>query len=329
MPKSTIALSSWLDNSLKLSRCMFRAPSVTVNQACNYKLYAKPFSTKPCTTVKGTSMILIVASNKDIASLNIKQQILNNYPFQKTTESFQQNPTYTANVNGKDVTLATLSEESVKAQSLPENFPNAELIIFISRHSSQSGMPTLSVHTPGNLGNAELGGLPQNVSIAPASAMQTALKALMQQKEELNLNYEVSYECTHHGPSLNKPTMFVELGSSPPQWNDLPAAEAVAHAAMTAVSNFSTQAGSAVLGIGGTHYNQKFTRMALAGEAVFGHMIPKYTIGNIDSEMLAQCVKKTLEKVSLALLDWKGIKSEDKPNLLSALETAGVALKKV
>ncbi len=129
-------------------------------------------------------MILIVASNKDIASLNIKQQILNHYPFRKTAETFQQNAVYAADVNGKLVTLATLNEESVKAQTLPRDFPNAELIIFISRHSSQSGMPTLSVHTPGNLGNAELGGLPRNVSIAPASAMQTALKALMQQKED-------------------------------------------------------------------------------------------------------------------------------------------------
>jgi D-aminoacyl-tRNA deacylase len=308
---------------------MFRAPSVTVNQACNYKLYAKPFSTKPCTTIKGTGMILIVASNKDIASLNIKQQILNHYPFRETTQTFQQSPSYTTQVNGKEVTMATLNEESVKAQSLPQDFPNAELIIFISRHSSQSGMPTLSVHTPGNLGNAELGGLPRNVSIAPASAMQTALKALMHQKEELSLNYEVSYECTHHGPSLNKPTMFVELGSSPPQWNDLPAAEAVAHAAMTTVTDFSTQAGSAVLGIGGTHYNQKFTRMALAGEAVFGHMIPKYAIGALDSGMLAQCVAKTLEPVSMVLLDWKGIKSEDKPGLLAAIQSVGLPYMKV
>jgi D-aminoacyl-tRNA deacylase len=308
---------------------MFSAPSVTVNQACNYKLYAKPFSTKPCTTVKGAGMILIVASNKDIASLNIKQQILDHYPFRKTAETFQRSPAYTADVKGKEVTMATLNEESVKAQTLPRDFPNAELIIFISRHSSQSGMPTLSVHTPGNLGNAELGGLPQSVSIAPASAMQTALKTLMRQKEELNLNYEVSYECTHHGPSLNKPTMFVELGSSPPQWNDLRAAEAVANAAISAIATFSTRTSSAVLGIGGTHYNQKFTRMALAGEAVFGHMISKYALCNVDSAMLRQCVEKTLEPVSLAFLDWKGIKSEDKPNLLTALENVELPYKKV
>jgi hypothetical protein len=33
--------------------------------------------------------------------------------------------------------------------------------------------------------------------------------------------------------------------------------------------------------------------------------------------------------VPLAILDWKGIKSEDKPNLLYALETAGLPFKKV
>ena len=274
-------------------------------------------------------MILIVASDKDTASLNIKQQILNHYPFNKTAETFQQTPLYTADLNGKNITLATLSEESVKAQNLPDNFPNADLIVFISRHSSANGKPTLSVHTPGNLGNAELGGLPRTISVSPATAMRDALKALLHYKEELSLDYEVSYECTHHGPSLNVPAMFVELGSSPAQWSDSKAAMAVANSAMSAIVNFSKSANSVALGIGGTHYNQKFTRMALAGEAVFGHMIPKYAVSIIDSEILSQCIEKTLEKVSLAILDWKGIRSQDKPKLLSALQDVGLPFKKV
>ena len=77
-------------------------------------------------------MILLVASNNDVASLNIKQQILKNYPFTKSSQTFQENPLYTADINGKNVTLATLSEESVKAQNLPDNFPNATLIVFIA-----------------------------------------------------------------------------------------------------------------------------------------------------------------------------------------------------
>ncbi|MCJ7793542.1 D-aminoacyl-tRNA deacylase, partial [Candidatus Bathyarchaeota archaeon] len=250
-------------------------------------------------------------------------------PFNKTAEDFQQTPLYTADLNGKNVTLATLSEESVKAQNLPDNFPNADLIVFISRHSSASGKPTLSVHAPGNLGNAELGGLPRTISVSPATAMRDALKALLHYKEQLQLDYEVSYECTHHGPSLNVSAMFVELGSSETQWSDSKAAMAVANSAVSAIVNFSKSANSVALGIGGTHYNQKFTRMALAGEAVFGHMIPKYAVSIIDSEILSQCIEKTLEKVSLAILDWKGIRSQDKPKLLSALQDVGLPFKKV
>jgi D-tyrosyl-tRNA(Tyr) deacylase len=58
-------------------------------------------------------------------------------------------------------------------------------------------------------------------------------------------------------------------------------------------------------------------------------MIPKYAVHLVDSEMLSQSREKTLEKVPIAILDWKGIKSEDKPNLLNALETAGLPFKKL
>ncbi len=274
-------------------------------------------------------MILLVASNKDIASLNIKEQILKNYIFQKSSKLFDENPTYTADVNEKKVTLITINDESVKAQDLTTKFPSAKLIVFISRHSSQSAKPTLSVHVPGNFSGAELGGLPKSLSVAPAVAMQTALKALLHYREQLRFSYEVSYECTHHGPSLNVPAMFVELGSSPAQWSDCMAAEAVAHSAMTAIATFQESANSAVLGIGGPHYNQNFTLMALMGAATFGHMIPKYAVSAIDPDMLKQCIEKTMEKVPLAILDWKGIQSEDKSNLISALESIGLPYRKV
>lgn len=274
-------------------------------------------------------MILLLASNVDIASQNIKQKILKHYPFQQTQRTFQQNPIYKAEVNGKKITLVTLNEESINAQYLPQSFPEAELIVSISKHSSASGKPTLTVHTTGNFAEAKLGGLPRTLSVAPASAMQTALKALARYQSEMNLNYQVSYECTHHGPSLNVPIMFVELGSSEPQWRDSKAAEAVAHSAMATVADFMKTAYSAALGIGGPHYNEKFTRMALDGEAMFGHMIPKYAISAVNSELLSQCMKKTSEKVTLAILDWKGIPSQDKPKLLSALQEADLPYQKV
>ena len=272
---------------------------------------------------------MLLASNKDVASLNIAIQILSHYPFQKISENFQENPIYEANIGSRKVKLITLNEESVYAQNLPVFFSNLELVVFISRHSSVSGTPTLSVHTPGNLGEAELGGLARRVSVSPANAMRDTLKAMMQFKEEMRLGYEVSYECTHHGPSLNTPTMFAELGSSPKQWNDLKAAEAVAHAAMKAISKFGGSHAEAVLGIGGPHYSEKFTRMALESEMAFGHIIPKYAVSYIDVKILRQCVEKTLEKVELAVLDWKGIKGEHKSKLVGMIEEIGIPFEKV
>lgn len=269
-------------------------------------------------------MIIIAASSKDTAGVNIARQILRHYPFSKTSSEFQENPVYHAEINAQQVSFVILKEETINAQTLPDNFSGLSLIVFVSRHSSASGTPTLSVHTPGNFATAELGGLPRTVSTAPATAMQTALKALKHYQEEMSLDYAVSYECTHHGPSLNVPTMFVELGSSEQQWSDAKAAEAVAHAAMTVISNFSVSTGTAVLGIGGTHYNQRFTQMSLDGEAVFSHMIPKYAVQHVSAELLAHCVERTLEKVDRAILDWKGIKSADKPELLAALQHVGL-----
>ncbi|MDI6904850.1 MAG: D-aminoacyl-tRNA deacylase [Candidatus Bathyarchaeia archaeon] len=152
-----------------------------------------------------------------------------------------------------------MNEESVQAQNITDFFASLELIVFISRHSSISRTPTLSVHTPGNLSEAKLGGIPRKVSISPANTMRDVLKAMMRFKEEMQLDYEVSYECTHHGPSLNVPTILAELGSSPKQWKDLKAAEAVAHATVEAVIKFGESQATAVLGIGGPHYNRKFT----------------------------------------------------------------------
>ncbi len=270
-------------------------------------------------------MILIVASTKDIASMNITQKIIDNYGFERFSESFQQNPVYRKMMSGQEVELVFVNKELIHTQFLTDFF-TPKLLVFASRHSSVSGIPTLSVHTPGNFGEAEAGGITRKISVSPASAMKEALLEMFRQKEQLRLNYKVSYECTHHGPSLDVPTMFVELGSSPVQWKDLKAAEAVAHAAMATVTKQSTH--SAVLGVGGPHYNEKFTKMALNTQVAFGHIIPKYAIPKIDGEMLKQCVRRTVEKVESAVFDWKGMRGADKKRLIATLDEIDVSVEK-
>jgi D-aminoacyl-tRNA deacylase len=120
--------------------------------------------------------------------------------------------------------------------------------------------------------------------------------------------------------------MFAELGSSPEQWKDLKAAEAVAHAAISAVMNHSKY--QAVLGVGGPHYNARFTEIALSTPVAFGQIIPKYAVPQVDAEMVKQCIQRTLEKVNHAVFDWKGMRGPDRDRLAVALKELGVPVEK-
>ena len=271
-------------------------------------------------------MILIVASKKDVAGMNIAQEILKRYEFEKTSDVFQDSPVYIESFKGREFKLIFVNEDSVYAQFITDFF-NPELLIFVSRHSSSSGIPTLSVHTPGNFGESELGGLPRKISTAAASVMKDALLEMANLRAEAKLDYQVSYECTHHGPSLDVPAMFIEVGSSLEQWKDLKAAEVVAHAAMVAASTKAKY--PAVLGIGGPHCSAKFTEIALKTQTASGHIIPKYVISSLDREMVKQCVEKTVEEVKTAVLEWKGIKGVDKGNLTTILREVGSSIERV
>lgn len=271
-------------------------------------------------------MIFFIASTKDTAGMNIAKQLIDNYKLEKLSESFHNNPVYTRTLHNKETKLLFVNSEIVDTQFLDSLF-TSELIIFLSRHSSAKGIPTLSVHTPGNLSDANFGGQPRKVSISHATAMKNSLLELAKLATERQLNYEVSYECTHHGPSLDIPTIFVELGSTPKQWKDIKAADVVADAAVAAITDYSCC--SVKLGIGGPHYNKKFTKMALTKQAAFGHMIPKYALAEVDAEMIHQCIDRTLEPVDSVVLDWKGIKGEHKCKILAALETLGLESEKV
>ena len=128
------------------------------------------------------SMILIVASKEDIASMNIAQQILSHYEFEKLSESFDENPVYLKRLEDSEVRMLFIKEDLINTQFITDFF-TPQLLIFISRHSSASEIPTLSVHTPGNLAEARFGGIARRVSISPASAMKEALLEMARMRQ--------------------------------------------------------------------------------------------------------------------------------------------------
>jgi D-aminoacyl-tRNA deacylase len=273
-----------------------------------------------------TILNFFIASKKDLAGMNIATQLIEKYCFKKTDELFFDNPVYSQEIHNKQTKLLFVENDVVDTQFFDGLFC-PELFVFLSRHSSAKGIPTLSVHTPGNLSDARFGGEPGKVSISPASAMKNALLEMSRLAKERELEFEVSYECTHHGPSLNSPTMFVELGSSSKQWKNVKAAEVVADSAVAALSNFTSY--NVNLGIGGPHYNSKFTKLALQSNRAFGHIIPKYALSDLDLDVAKQCMEKTLETVDTVVLDWKGIKGEYKKKIIELVTEIGLIYEKI
>jgi D-aminoacyl-tRNA deacylase len=176
-------------------------------------------------------------------------------------------------------------------------FVDPSLLCFLSRHSGDTG-PLLSAHFTGNFGPAEYGGREGELARACPNAQKRVLGALDDHAPE---GYDVGIECTHHGPSrVGVPSMFVELGSGPDEWNDPEGAEAVARAVLAlegvepdrADGKGETDdtdgggvghpsdgvAGDAdggtrhVVGFGGGHYAPRFERIVRETDWAVGHV---------------------------------------------------------
>ena len=120
--------------------------------------------------------------------------------------------------------------------------------------------------------------------------------------------------------------MFVELGSSLEQWKDLKAAEAVAHAAIKAATKDTKY--PTVLGVGGPHYNERFTKIALTTNRAFGHIISKYAAPTVEPEVIKQCVQRSVEHVEAAVFDWKSLRATDRNRIVSTLNEINVPTEK-
>ncbi|OQX21247.1 MAG: hypothetical protein BWK75_03505 [Candidatus Altiarchaeales archaeon A3] len=223
-----------------------------------------------------------------------------------------------------NIEIFGIDEKVINLNDLPSEIYNMagakiDLIIVASRHKSESKMPTLCVHSPGNFNDAKLGGNEKSLSIAPALYIRKAILEFKKEKEKnLNLvNYDVTLEVTHHGPTLNLPVMFVEVGSSEEQWNNLNACEVAGNVIKDLYgTNLNKKNTTIAIGIGGNHYAGKFTKILLNEEIAFGHIMPKY---NFNGEMIEQMISKTIPKPEIALIDWNGLNSEQRNKTIKKL----------
>jgi D-aminoacyl-tRNA deacylase len=198
-----------------------------------------------------------------------------------------------------------------------------DLAIFLSMHSSGRGIAAFTVHAEGNWGSdAKLGGMPKRLSTASPHNMCSMLNALHEKRGQL----QATYEATHHGPLLDAPSFFVEVGGTDEAMNSKLLAETLAAAVADFLSADKAEYGKVAIGIGGTHYPEKFTRLALDGTYAFSHIMPKYALCN---DMLQQAVERSEVRAETAVIEWKSLNAEQRAGILQELEKIGVDYEKV
>ncbi|MFA6328323.1 MAG: D-aminoacyl-tRNA deacylase [Candidatus Micrarchaeia archaeon] len=258
---------------------------------------------------------LVVIATENQASLNIKNALLSLVPaLRQQGTGFWSSPEFDmAEYPGRIIDIVPTHE--------------AECYIFASTHRSESAKPCFTAHTPGNWGAAAMGGEPRTLNIASASRLSAAVRRMKELSDASSLKWEVAVEVDHHGPSLGKPVLFVEIGSSEKEWGILEAGIICAQGIIAAAT--AEPVSEACVGFGGTHYCPKFTRTILSGVPL-GNIVSGYSLerDGADGAMVRQAIEKNDCKISRALLDWKGIKGEKRRELVACLDALGVKWEK-
>ncbi|RLG48545.1 MAG: hypothetical protein DRN90_03415 [Thermoproteota archaeon] len=198
----------------------------------------------------------------------------------------------------------------------------ADAIIVLSRHSGTPGGPIITTHVPGNFGPSVYGGEDRKISIAMPFFMKNFLKAVQKGAEEIG--YPIALEPTHHGPSLDTPIAFVEVGSNEENWKDLRACKVVALSVIKALEMEREGKFTPAIAIGGPHLNSKFTEIELTSNYAIGHFVRKLDTEYLDLEMLREAVNRNTATAQVAILDWKGIKGEKRREIIGFLADLGV-----
>ncbi len=257
---------------------------------------------------------LVVASKKDKAGINITTQ-LSQFRKNNFNSILQQ--------TGDGFDFYFVDEEIVFTENLDLGKINRyDFIIFASRHSSEKNERVLTIHTVGNWGEAKFGGQVGKVSKTSALFVKKLFEKLNENVilHELK-NYDVTLEATHHGPLIEKPCVFIEIGSTENEYTDKRAGFIVAKTISQVISEFKENPYSEVaIAIGGPHYCQNFNKIQAKSNIAISHIIPQYSLP-LTEEMIKEAVEKTEEEVDFVVLDWKGLgNSEQRQKTVEVLE---------
>ena len=226
---------------------------------------------------------------------------------------------------GENYDLLIISTPAISADWLEEKYVY-DGFIFLSKHAAESGILALTCHSTGNFSDAKFGGNNNQMAIPHPDIQKKYLQTLLENKSRFS-EFQITIEATHHGPTaLNKPTIFIEIGTTYKQWTDALLCNSIARIVDKVLSE-NIPSNPIAICFGGTHYPEKFTEELLNGKFALGTVMPKHALDNLDENMFSHILERN-KKAKTALLDWAGLGS-NKKKIIDMLETTDLEVIKL
>ena len=165
-------------------------------------------------------------------------------------------------------------------------------VLVLSKHASASEVPALTLHAIGVPGEtphgerARSGGI-KGQAVPPSRRFGDMFRTMRKIAIEASLDkeYDITLEATHHGPLLDSPTLYLEIGSDEERWSDSRAARVWAQtiSICLGMSKDDQQRewsgeGDVMIGLGGGHYAPRHKAVISETEVWVGHILANYAI---------------------------------------------------
>ncbi len=231
----------------------------------------------------------------------------------------------------KDFSIALSDTEHLYLEQVDELYTKLTghkppFIIIPSKHRSDMNIRSLTIHPTGNFRKAEFGGTEGEFSGTDPHYQSLALQTLNElwkgfpgsmngfftgleslSKGDLK-QFGVSFEATHHGPLVETPCFFIEIGSTEDEWGLRKPAMLLSATLWKLIqvrkrrqrdgeqgygegnAQGETKVG---IGVGGGHYTPRFSKFVIQEGYRLGHIVPGYACDDLTLEMARKLLEKT------------------------------------
>ncbi len=207
----------------------------------------------------------------------------------------------------------------VKEDVTDFTYDKADAVVILSRHESSAGVPSLTVHFPGNPSNKAMGGKPKTLGVAFPRLLTSIYREIL----KIDVEIEKVIEATHHGPTLERPVVFAEIGSDVSYWTNEKLVKKLAEAVLRGINNYEdVECDMVIVGLGGPHYSRLFSN--LAKTSCISHIISKHYLTDIDSNIISQAIEKSIDRVDTVIFD--SVNKELRQKILSDISAYNISV---